>query len=243
MFHSASDGSNERSRYKKLLDDLKSSANRGRDEYPITLTKAFDLLVRESGEYDTVRGFNPRYRTRRGRGGRGRGNFLFAQQGRGEQNAPQGRGGQNRNERYSRVNDNNSVEVVAGIDGETHPNITCFGCLFTGHYRGQCPYVINGHVQAVHIGCTFAQDSFVDIPKNWILLDTCSTCNVSNNIALVKDVRACSEADMLTAYTNGGAQQYDKMADLRLLPITVHYKHDSMATILSFKSVSEIPGA
>ena len=42
-------------RYKKLLEDLKSSANRGRDEYPETFTSAFDLLVRESGEYDTAR--------------------------------------------------------------------------------------------------------------------------------------------------------------------------------------------
>jgi len=49
------DGLSEHSRYKKLLKDLKSSANRGRDEYPTTLTDAFDLLVRESGEYDTVR--------------------------------------------------------------------------------------------------------------------------------------------------------------------------------------------
>ena len=78
-----SDGFSERSRYKKLLDDLKSSANRGRDEYPATLTEAFDLLVRESGEHDTARSFNPSWRARRGRGGRGRGNFLFAQQGRG----------------------------------------------------------------------------------------------------------------------------------------------------------------
>ena len=80
------DGINERSRYKNLLEDLKSSANRGRDEYPTTLTEAFDLLVRESGEYDTIRGFNPRYRTRRGLRNRGRGHFLFAQQGRGGRN-------------------------------------------------------------------------------------------------------------------------------------------------------------
>ena len=63
-------------RYKKLNDDLKSSANRGRDEYPETLTDAFNLLVRESGEYDTVRANVPRYR-RGGRGGRGRQSFLF----------------------------------------------------------------------------------------------------------------------------------------------------------------------
>ena len=41
-------------RYSKLLEDLKSSTNRGRDEYPVTLTDAFDLLVRESDEYDTT---------------------------------------------------------------------------------------------------------------------------------------------------------------------------------------------
>ena len=52
-------------RYGKLLDDLKSSANRGRDEYPVTLTDAFDLLVRESGELDTVQS----YRRFNGRGG------------------------------------------------------------------------------------------------------------------------------------------------------------------------------
>ena len=48
------DGFGERSRYKNLLEDLKSSANCGRDKYPTTLTDAFDLLVRESGEYDTI---------------------------------------------------------------------------------------------------------------------------------------------------------------------------------------------
>ena len=35
----------DENRYKKLLDDLKSSANRGRNEYPTDLTAAFDLLV------------------------------------------------------------------------------------------------------------------------------------------------------------------------------------------------------
>ena len=38
---------NDPERYKVLLQDLKRSSNLGRDEYPKTLTKAFDLLVRE----------------------------------------------------------------------------------------------------------------------------------------------------------------------------------------------------
>ena len=36
--------SNE-NRYKQLLEDLKSSANHGRDKYPVTLTDAFNSLV------------------------------------------------------------------------------------------------------------------------------------------------------------------------------------------------------
>ena len=70
-------------RYRTLLDDLKSSANRERDECPTTLTNDYDLLVRESGEQDTARGFPPRFLPRRPRGGprgdRGRNSFLFAQ--------------------------------------------------------------------------------------------------------------------------------------------------------------------
>ena len=48
--------------------------------------------------------------------------------------------------------------------------------------------------------------------------------------------------EMLTAYTNGGAQYYNKLADLRVFPLEVHFKQNSMATILSMKSVTEISG-
>ena len=44
----------DESTYRKILEGLKSSANIGRDEYPQTLTDAFDLLVRESGHYDSM---------------------------------------------------------------------------------------------------------------------------------------------------------------------------------------------
>ena len=39
----------DENRFKKLKDDLKSFAKRGRDEHPITLAEAFNFLVRESG--------------------------------------------------------------------------------------------------------------------------------------------------------------------------------------------------
>ena len=56
-----------------------SSTNRGRDEYPLTLTDAFDLPVRESGKFDTVKS-NRRFNGRGGRGRRGS-NYMFAQRG------------------------------------------------------------------------------------------------------------------------------------------------------------------
>ena len=40
-------------RFKKLHDNLKISAYRGRNDYPTTLTAAYTHLVRESGVYDT----------------------------------------------------------------------------------------------------------------------------------------------------------------------------------------------
>ena len=228
-------------RYKVLLNDLKRSANLGRDEYPKTLTEAFDLLVRESGEYDTVRPPSNRYRGRGGRGGRGRYNFLFAQQGRGGRS---GRGEhESENTTYSRMNTDETDEVVAGTDGDSFPNIGCYGCNFHGHYRTACPYATRTGVMSMHVGYMLTQDDCFEIPKSWVLLDTCSTCDVSNNPHLVKNIRACDPNEILLAYTNGGSQKFDKLADLRFLPITVHFKEKSMATILSLKTVSEIEGA
>ena len=225
-------------RYKVLLNDLRRSANLGRDEYPETLTEAFDLLVRESGEYDTVRPPSNRYRGRGGRGGRGRQNFLFAQQCRG------GRGGHgNENTTYSRLNADDTDKIVAGTDGETYPNIVCYGCNFHVHYRTACPYATRSGVVSMHVGCMLTQDDCFDIPKSWMLLDTCSTCDVSNNPHLVTNIRACNPNEILLAYTSGGSQKFDKLADLRFLPITVHFKEKYMATILSLKTVSEIEGA
>ena len=60
---------------------------------------------------------------------------------------------------------------------------------------------------------------------------------------MVEDIRTCTPEDRLTAHANGGDQVYNLIANLKILPIKVHIKKSSMATILSFKTVSEIPGA
>lgn len=220
--------------YKKLLDDLKRSSNLGRDKYPETLTEAFNLLVIESGEYDSVRQTsNHRYgRGRSGRGGRGRSSFLFAQQGRGNE----------RDVTYTRINDNNSDEIIAGTDGEVHPTVPCFGCKFLGHYRNACPHVARNGTVSLHVRCTLANKDTFDISDSWLLLDTCSTCDVIKNPDFITDMKECKPHEQLIAYCNGGEQRYNLVAKLQIFPISVHFKRNSMANIISMKTVTDIEG-
>ena len=53
----------DETKYNSFLDSLRSSANRGRDEYPKTLTSPFGLLVRELGEYNGTNAQRPHLHT------------------------------------------------------------------------------------------------------------------------------------------------------------------------------------
>ena len=108
----------------------------------------------------------------------------------------------------------------------THRDITCYGCRFRGHYCNQCPYVGQTGVVAVHFVYLLTQCQFLYIPKSWVLLDSCSTCDVSNNPNFVSNVREFNPEDMMTAFTNGGEQKYLHFTDMNLLHITVHFVTD-----------------
>ena len=166
-----------------------------------------------------------RFRQRGEHGGRGRQSFIFAQQGRG------GRGGGNTT--FSRMNTDDSNEIVVGTDGETFPNILCFGCNFHGHYCSTYPYITRRDDASMHVGLMLAQDDSFSILKSWLLLDTCSTCDVFNNPDLVTRIRACTPNEVLLAYTNGESQKFEQIADLCILPITVYFKANYMAIILN----------
>jgi len=56
---------------------------------------------------------------------------MFAQAGRGGR-----RNGDDRRSSFSRLNDNNSDEILSGTDGGSKYHMKCFGCNFHGHYRG-----------------------------------------------------------------------------------------------------------
>ena len=81
------------------------------------------------------------------------------------------------------------------------------------------------------------------ISKTWILLDSCSTDTVFKNPDLVTNIRTGTTDEELRMLTNGGSVTYKEVADCKLLPLKVHFNKNSMANVLSFKQVSEIPGA
>ena len=80
------------------------------------------------------------------------------------------------------------------------------------------------------------------IDKWWILLDTCSTCNVTNNEALLTSIRPCTPQETLQVVTNGGGMIFKQQGRMKMFPLTVHYDQNSIATILSFHAVNKLPG-
>ena len=56
------------------------------------------------------------------------------------------------------------------------------------------------------------------------------------------NVQACEKGDALYILMNGGSKCYVEKVTLTLLPIKAYTNKKSMATILSFKDVSSIPG-
>ena len=206
-------------RYGDLQEDLKKGVFRGRDEYPKTVSDAYQLLLR------TSRQLGYQGSGRRNTGNRFRGN------------------GSNTNPVILVQNANtseNASEPVPGNDGILHADILCYACRTMGHYAGNCPTVPRG-VNALQTGVSFAQKSN-QLESSWVLLDTCSTHSVSNNKKLVRDIVDCTRENFLTMSTNGGDKTFTKKAILRLLPIPVHFEEDSLATVISLKDIANIDG-
>ena len=120
--------------------------------------------------------------------------------------------------------------------------VRCYNCNKWGHYANQCP-TNRGRRGAglVQIGLNFSQNHG-GIPKTWVLLDTCSTASVACNSDLVTEIQGCSKDEVLTIYTNGGSQHYEKKAKMMLFPLKVHFNSESMAKILAFSDVANMDG-
>ena len=133
----------------------------------------------------------------------------------------------------------NNVTPVPGNDTRVYPHIICRTCQKPGHYTNQCPSKKN--ITLAHFILT--QQKMGLINKNWVLLDTCSTISVCCNSQLVTNIQQCAPGHEVTVVTNGGAQSFEKEAMLKILPIRVHFNHNSLANILSLSDVANLPEA
>ena len=108
-----------------------------------------------------------------------------------------------------------------------------------GHYAANCPQGDKGVSFQVSNGVSLTQRD-VYIPQTWILLDTCSTISCCNSIELFSSIQECDHH--VKVYTNGGSKTYNKIGNLKFLPLRAYYNPFSLANILSFAEVSKIPG-
>ena len=97
---------------------------------------------------------------------------------------------------------------VAGLNGVTHPGITCFNCNTMGHYSTEWP---DGRSETEPTtGTTLVQYAYIltqastGLDRNWILLDSQSTISVFKNRDMLTNIRPSEH--VLRALTNGGHQ-------------------------------------
>ena len=70
------------------------------------------------------------------------------------------------------------------------------------------------------------------ISNHRLLLDTCLTNNVCRDIGLLKDVRECSENEVLEVIANGGRMTYKTLGTMKLFPMVSYYNKNSLANIV-----------
>ena len=219
-------------RFNDLKRRLREASDVGRDEYPTTVAGAYDLLVRTQDQIRNV--LQNKTNTRFGGGDRTK--IMFAQVDNG---------------------DENGCVMVPGLDGTINPKMTCWHCNKQGHGRENCPDNPSAsgrnadgkkrRISNFMRGFNFAQrnkvkskERYAELPSSWVLLDTCSTVDVTNNPDHVTDIQRCNSTDEMKIVTNGGSLKFHHEANLKLLPLKVYYNEYSMATIISLASILDL---
>ena len=105
----------------------------------------------------------------------------------------------------------------------------------------QCPDKHPKEIIIAMIGVMLIQNYDV-INKTWTLLDTFSTDSVTKKFYSVEDVKNCAKHEELKVLTNGVSLLFDQKLRLTFLPLNVHVNENSLAAILYFKDVNNIPG-
>ena len=215
-------------RYTSLLNRLSNDFALGRDNYPTTLTGAFDMLQTYRGPRLNVRG-NP------GGGGGGHGSTNIGMQ----------------------FLQDGANEIVPGRNGRSYPRIQCHNCQAFGHYSNNCPAQSqqNGSQFAMHgveldmssddssygpviAEFMFAQRGAGDLSNYYdsVLIDSGSTCSVFCNDKFLLGIH--DSDTVLHATTNGGSQDSTQRGALPGF-FDVWYNAASMVNILAWCDVAE----
>lgn len=200
-----------------LLKELQNDMMKGNDNYPSTVTRAYDLLNR----YETVNRQSTGRRNNTQTGGGGppfRRAHQFTQDTR---EAPAG------------------TVFTPGTDGSTLHSMRCYECGKWGHGRRNCPSrPAQSGTGLTQVGVCLAA-THGGINDDWLLLDSCSTVSCMKNEFFVSKVTQRSLDDSLRVHTNGGHQDYRMTGTLKILPLEVYVNPTSMANIVSLKDVYE----
>jgi hypothetical protein len=245
----------DRARYGRKYDEIDEASELGRDEFPITLTAAFNVLVMK--EHRVIEAHHRTNRYRDGRqglsfvqgGGRGDGS------GRGMNGGQGGRGGSGRggtdthyaNGRPRECPENE--EPVPGINGKVIRNMLCFCCNRYGHGRQYCPeWVENGGTREVRNFLTRGL-LFNNVVKDFLLrnniylIDCAASHSTVSSLGNIKNLTNCLTQDILYTITNSGNISFEERGDLDFLPLKPYVNTKSVANILAFHELNALPGA
>ena len=79
------------------------------------------------------------------------------------------------------------------------------------------------------------------INPEWILLDTATTESTFKTSHLIDRIRECETDERLHMLTNGGSEPFISMGICKLIPEILHLSTHSIANILAFTDVVDLP--
>ena len=229
-------------RYGSLLNDLSNATLVGRDDYPLEVASAYDLLSRYKGKPTSGNYQKARPRSRGGRG-RGRGsNGRNQQQDRntnqtGTRNVVMAHLPAKSDDNHPPADATNveNKTPIAGKNGVLVSGAYCTNCGSHGHAHWYCPKPTSAKgVQLSQVG----DEIPAEINPHWLLLDSASTVSSVKSESMVTKIEPAGD-DSTKVFTNGGEMEYSHAGELRFFPFRVFYNKDSIANILSLAHIRD----